>query len=79
MHQPSMTDTKDDYESWLDEITQEVEALGMTRSDAQGVVQSQPFAVTQSWGMGLNPTDTAKKIIAAATPVTGVAATRGNC
>lgn len=78
MHQPSMTDTTADYESWLDEITQEVEALGMTRSDAQGVVQSQPFTVAQSWGMSLNPTNAAKKIIAAATPIAGVAATRGS-
>lgn len=71
------TDAVGDHESWLDEITREIEALGMTRSDAQGLVECQPFVVSQSWTLGLNPADTARRIEAAASPVTGVAARQG--
>ena len=57
-----------EYETWEAEITQQVEAMGMTRSDAEGLVMGQEFSMAQSWGLGLNASDAAMKVIAAATP-----------
>lgn len=53
-----------DYEIWVGEIIQEISALGVSRSDAQGLVEAQEFSVTQSWGLGLSSVAAAKKITA---------------
>lgn len=40
------------------------EALGITTADAQGIIEGQDFYMTQSWGKGMNPQETADKVIA---------------
>ena len=53
-----------DYEIWVGEIIQEILASGLSHSDAQGLMEAQEFAVTQSWGLGLSSVAAAKKITA---------------
>lgn len=52
------------YAAWEGEIYEHIEEkLEVTRSDAQGIVMAQEFAMSQAWGMGLNSVDAAKKIM----------------
>lgn len=57
-----------DYKNWENDIIEQIEQSGMTHSDAQGLVMGQEFAMTQSWGLGLDAKAAAVKIIAASTP-----------
>ena len=54
-----------DYKNWKNDIIEQIEQSGMTHSDAQGLVMGQEFAMTQSWGLGLDAKAAATKIIAA--------------
>lgn len=48
------------YQIWEEEITSIlVENLECTRSDAQAIMEAQPFTMAQSWGKGLGPVQTA--------------------
>lgn len=55
------------YFEWEGAVTKAVaEAMGISHSDASGVVEAQPFYMRQSWGKGMDTQQTAAKIIAAA-------------
>lgn len=53
---------------WQNEIINAFEAMNMTRSDAQGLLERHEFTEAQAWGMGLTAAETAKKILISATP-----------
>lgn len=57
-----------DFAQWQNQIIEAFEAMNMTRSDAQGLLERHEFTEAQAWGMGLNAEDTAKKILISATP-----------
>jgi RNase P/RNase MRP subunit p29 len=51
------------YEEWEGDVVYELEnLLEITTSDAQGIVESHPFKMHQSWGKGLNAKETAKLV-----------------
>lgn len=51
-------------EDWMAEVYDCLESNhGLTRSDAQGAADAQPFALAQSWGAGLSASKTAEKIM----------------
>ncbi|WP_119737011.1 hypothetical protein [Pseudomonas sp. Larv2_ips] len=55
------------YFEWEGAVTQAVaDALQVSRSDASGIVEAQPFYMQQSWGKGMDALQTAAKILAAA-------------
>lgn len=55
-----------EYSKWEDEVTTIVgNDLEMSRSDAQGVVEAQSFIMSQCWGKGLEPKETANYVAAA--------------
>ncbi|WP_339534767.1 hypothetical protein [Pseudomonas hunanensis] len=55
------------YFEWEGAVTDAVaEALQVSRSDASGIVEAQPFYMQQSWGKGMDAQQTAAKILAAA-------------
>lgn len=55
------------YAKWEEEVTQSIaDEMDISFSDAAGIVEGQPFYMTQSWGMALDAEATAVKIIAAA-------------
>ena len=55
------------YFEWEAAVVERVaEALGISHSDASGVVEAQPFYMQQSWGKGLDVEKTATKILEAA-------------
>lgn len=57
------------YEEWEEAIYQQIETVhNMTRSDAQGIVMGQAFAMAQAWGLGQEAIEAAKTVIDAATP-----------
>ena len=50
-------------DEWEGEVYDEVEILfDCCRSDAQGIVECQPFIMAQSWGLGLSPKEVAQRI-----------------
>ncbi|WP_421526902.1 hypothetical protein [Pseudomonas brenneri] len=52
------------YTAWEGEVVEIVaEALQVSRSDASGVVEGQPFCMQQSWGKGMNAQQTATKLL----------------
>lgn len=52
------------YSDWEGEVTDLVaEALGISNSDAQAVIESQCFHMQQSWGKGMSAEVTAAKIL----------------
>ena len=52
------------YTAWEGEIVEVVaEALQVSRSDATGIVEAQPFYMQQSWGKGMNAQQTATKLL----------------
>ena len=54
-----------EYDQWESAVVQAVaDNLGISVSDASGVVEGQPFYVQQSWGKALDATQTAAKILA---------------
>ncbi|HFL7937867.1 hypothetical protein IYR97_23365 (plasmid) [Pseudomonas fulva] len=56
--------TEQTYSSWEEEITQLIaDDLGITYSDAAGIVEGQDFYVTQSWGKGMDARQTADKVL----------------
>ncbi|MDF4211110.1 hypothetical protein P2W50_31150 [Pseudomonas protegens] len=55
------------YFEWEGAVTEAVaEAMGISFSDASGVVDAQPFYMQQSWDKGMDAQQTATKILAAA-------------
>lgn len=64
------------YADWLGAVYIEIEnALGCTRSDAQGIADAQPFALAQSWGAGKDALETAEAVLKAGKrPAAGQAA-----
>jgi len=55
------------YFEWEGAVAQAVaDALQVSRSDASGIVEAQPFYMQQSWGKGMDAQQTAAKILAAA-------------
>ncbi|MBP3998300.1 hypothetical protein [Pseudomonas koreensis] len=55
------------YFEWEGAVTQAVaDALKVSRSDASGIVEAQPFYMQQSWGKGMDAQQTAAKILSAA-------------
>ncbi|WP_313453315.1 defense against restriction DarA-related protein [Stutzerimonas nitrititolerans] len=53
------------HSEWEGEVTELIaEKLGITTSDAQGMVEAQPFYMQQSWGKGMSAQETADKIMA---------------
>lgn len=58
------------YDDWEDQIICIIEAdgEGMTRSDAQGVLEAQPFEQARQWSLGAAPEIAAVAILKAATP-----------
>lgn len=51
-------------EDWMAAVYDCLESnLGLTRGDAQGVADVQPFALAQSWSAGLSASETAVKIM----------------
>lgn len=55
------------YYEWESEVVEAVaDSLEISRSDASGVVEAQPFYMQQSWGKGMDAQQTATKILAAA-------------
>lgn len=60
--EPQAEQTRDQWEGAVAEII--AETLGITTSDAQGIVQAQDFYMTQSWGKGMPAQETAEKIMA---------------
>jgi hypothetical protein len=55
------------YSQWEEHVTQCIaDELEISFSDAAGIVEGQDFYMTQSWGMALDASATAAKIIAAA-------------
>lgn len=55
------------YFEWEGAVTETVaETLAISRSDAAGIVEAQPFYMQQSWGKGMDAQLTAAKILAAA-------------
>lgn len=51
------------YNEWEEKVTYELKMmLDITNSDAQGIVEAQPFKMQQSWTKGLSPKETAKII-----------------
>lgn len=56
-----------EYSEWEGAVIQQVaDELGACYSDASAVVEGQPFYMQQSWGKGLDPKQTAAKILAEA-------------
>jgi len=56
MKQPKMPKGHFKYDDWEDEIIEKIEILGgMTRSDAQGLVDANSFELTKAWGRGQWP------------------------
>ncbi|MCU9527471.1 hypothetical protein [Pseudomonas mosselii] len=61
--------TEQTYSSWEEEITQLIaDDLGVSYSDAAGIVEGQDFYVTQSWGKGMNARETADKVLKESQP-----------
>lgn len=55
------------YHEWEGAVVEAVaDALEISRSDAAGVVEAQPFYMAQAWGVDLDARQTADKILAAA-------------
>lgn len=55
------------YFEWEGAVTEAIaDALQVSRSDASGIVEAQPFYMQQSWGNGIDAQHTAAKILAAA-------------
>lgn len=55
------------YAEWEDAIISAVEERDqVTRSDAQGIVEAQPFVMSQCWGMGLTPEAAVEQVLLAA-------------
>lgn len=55
------------YFEWECAVTEAVaDALQVSRSDASGIVEAQPFYMQQSWGKSMDAQQTAAKILAAA-------------
>lgn len=55
------------YHEWEGAVVEAVaDALEISRSDAAGVVEAQPFYMAQSWGKALDAQQIADKILAAA-------------
>jgi hypothetical protein len=51
---------------WEGAVTEALaEGLQVSHSEASAVVEAQPFYMQQSWGKGMNPQQTAAKILAA--------------
>jgi hypothetical protein len=54
------------YFEWEEAVIEQVaDTLEVSHSDASAVVEAQSFYMQQSWGMGLDAKQTAKKILAA--------------
>lgn len=52
------------YDTWEGQVIDSVvDQAGVTRSDAQGIVQAHDFKLQQSWTKGLDPKETAKAIL----------------
>lgn len=63
-----MSNESSSYADWEGEIIELLEdQLDATRSDAQGIVMGQEFAMAQAWGLGLKPAEAAQKVLVAAT------------
>ncbi|MBF8164313.1 hypothetical protein [Stutzerimonas frequens] len=53
------------YSQWEEAVTQRVaETSQITYSEAAGLVEGQPFALQQAWGLGLDANQTADKLLA---------------
>lgn len=60
--------TKQTRSEWEEEVITHIEeTFETTRSDAQGIIDSQAFKLAQCWSRGLSSEDTAQEIWAAAT------------
>lgn len=54
------------YSEWEGAVVELVaEVLGISHSDASGVVEAQDFNMQQSWGKAMDEQQTANKILAA--------------
>jgi len=63
LHPEKNSNKISDYDEWWGDIVHEVEQLiGVTTSDAQGIVEGQEFHTQQSWTKGLSAKETAKII-----------------
>ncbi|VVN27796.1 hypothetical protein PS623_04625 [Pseudomonas fluorescens] len=52
------------HADWEASVTEAIaEVLEISYSEATGVIEAQDFYIQQSWGLGLNPQETAAKII----------------
>jgi hypothetical protein len=57
------------HAEWEDEVTRQIEQTQcVCRSDAQAIVEGQPFTMAQSWGLGLDPEKAADRVLKAASP-----------
>ncbi|QUE78388.1 hypothetical protein KCX70_23155 (plasmid) [Stutzerimonas stutzeri] len=53
------------YSQWEEAVTQRVaEMAQIAYSDAAGIVEGQPFALQQAWGLALDASQTAAKLLA---------------
>ncbi|MNJ43263.1 hypothetical protein D3C77_382620 [compost metagenome] len=54
-----------EYAEWEQAVTQQIaDTIEVSYSDAAGVVEGQPFYMQQSWGKGMDASQTAEKILA---------------
>lgn len=52
-----------DYDLWERQITDLlIEALEISNGDAQGLVEARAFEMSQCWGKGMTPEQTANRI-----------------
>lgn len=64
---PQKTNEKMTFNEWEGEVTRQIEEMfEVTTSDAQGIVEAQPFLMHQAWGEALSPAETAGRILKAA-------------
>lgn len=68
--EPATTSNPTNFAEWEGEVTRHIEELlEVPTSDAQGIVEAQPFIMQQAWGEGFDPVETAARIKKAAVVV----------
>jgi hypothetical protein len=69
--EPAATSNPTNFAEWEGEVTRHIEELlEATTSDAQGIVEAQPFIMQQAWGEGIPPAEAAARVKKAAVVVT---------
>ncbi|BBI90699.1 hypothetical protein HYO65_gp307 [Tenacibaculum phage PTm1] len=59
-----VTEKKQSFVEWEDEVTNLVsKGLGVSRGDAQGIIEAESSLIDDAWGDGLSPKETANKIL----------------